>query len=213
MTQKTKLEFEGIYGKYVITPDDEREVKKYRIALLICALSFAIGLNQWIILGPSFAWIWFISMSLSLGLALKWIHIYIELLHKSLQVLWALGSLTIAILFIVSQSQEVLSNVVSNPSLSLLFGPFFAALTGVGFKEFFCFHRPEAIGVTLLLPLSIFFHLFGILNNQIVMVMIYLSSILLLILASRKFGMDAASDIGDKSVFEYLSQQKATKTA
>ena len=34
--------------------------------------------------------------------------------------------------------------------------------------------------------------------------------ILLLILALRKFGMDASSDIGDKSVFEYLKQQGRT---
>ena len=39
--------------------------------------------------------------------------------------------------------------------------------------------------------------------------LISLSAILLLILGARKFGMDPAADIGDKSVFEFLKRAKA----
>ena len=94
------------------------------------------------------------------------------------------------------------------PAPNIAIGPFFAALTGLGFKEFFCFRRPEAIGVTLLLPISLLSHLFRIFNPSLIISGIGISSILLLVLGIRKFGMDPASDIGDKSVFEYLENIK-----
>ena len=35
------------------------------------------------------------------------------------------------------------------------------------------------------------------------------AALLLLVLAARKFGIPAAADVGDKSVFAYLEQQRA----
>ncbi len=208
MQRSLGIELEGYYGKYQITNDDELEVKKYRIALLICGISFVCGLSHWLIIGPSFAWVWLLIMSVALGLALKWIHIYIHSLHQLLQGLWAIGTLGILILLFKGNSQEMLTTIASNKISIIFIGPYFAALTGLGFKEFFCFRRPEAIGVTIFLPISLTSHLLGILNEQSVMLLLCISSILLLILSLRKFGMDAASDIGDKSVFEYLKNQR-----
>ena len=81
-------------------------------------------------------------------------------------------------------------------------------MAGLGFKEFFCFQRLEAIGLTLFLPIALGSHILGILNNQSIMSLMLFSAILLLILSLRKFGMDPASDIGDKSVFEHLNRQE-----
>ena len=39
------------------------------------------------------SWIWLVGLAIGIGLALKWIHIYISLLHKTLQILWGLGCL------------------------------------------------------------------------------------------------------------------------
>ncbi len=212
---ETKLgnQIEGVYGSYQITNEDVLEVKKYRISLLICGISFVAGLIHWIFIGPAFAWIWLLCMSASLGLALKWIHIYIQLLHKTLQILWAIGTIGILVLIFNGNSQEMLSNIASHQILTLMIAPYFASLTGLGFKEFFCFRRTEAIGVTLLTPISLASHFLGILNNEIVMILLCFSAILLLVLAIRKFGMDAASDIGDKSIFEYLKKNQNLTTA
>ncbi len=207
---ESKLEFNGVYGKYHITNDDQIEVKKYRIALLICGISFTSGMLQWITFGGSFAWIWLVPMSIGLGFALKWVHIYIQILHRALQFFWGLGSIGILILILQGNCQELLSKFASQPILTLLIGPYFAAMTGLGFKEFFCFQRPEAIGLTLFLPIALGSHLLGILNNELVMGLMLFSAILLLILSLRKFGMDPASDIGDKSVFEYLKREGKT---
>ena len=208
MEKNVEIEFNGVYGKYRITQQDQIEVMKYRISLLICGLSFTAGMIQWITFDGSLAWIWLLPMSISLGFALKWIHIYIKFIHRTLQLLWAIGSIGILILILNGNSQELLSNISSKPILTLLIGPYFAAMTGLGFKEFFCFQRPEAIGLTLFLPIALGSHFLGILNNESIMVLMLLSAILLLILSLRKFGMDPASDIGDKSVFEHLKRQE-----
>ncbi len=199
-------EFTGVYGKYTITHNDKKEVRNYRLSLLVCAISFLSGLIHWVKIGENHAWLWLIPMIVSLGFALKWIHIYIQFLHKSLQVLWAIGSLGITILIFKESPHHLLSSLASKSQLILLIGPYFAAMTGLGFKEFFCFQRPEAIGLTFLLPISLLGHFLRIINPEIVMILLFTSAILLLILALRKFGMEASLDIGDKSVFEYLER-------
>ena len=94
----TGKEFQGIYGKYTITEKAKLEVKYYRISVLSCGISFTIGLLHWFTLGPVNAWIWLMIMSISLGYSLKWIHIYIKIIHKILILLWAIGSISILIL-------------------------------------------------------------------------------------------------------------------
>jgi uncharacterized integral membrane protein len=92
-------------------------------------------------------------------------------------------------------------------------GPLFAALAGIGFKEFFCFRRPEAIGVTMLLPLALLGQLTGLLPPLLLGRLLALEAALLLVLCLRKFPMAAAADVGDKSVFALLEEQRRTTTA
>tara|TARA_Y100001968_G_scaffold67200_1_gene58045 strand:- start:22613 stop:23260 length:648 start_codon:yes stop_codon:yes gene_type:complete len=200
----SQKEFQGIYGKYVITPQDEKEVSLYRFSLLLSAIGFFIGLTQWILLGSSLAWVWLIVMAIGLGGSLKWIHIYISILHKSLQILWIIGLIGIIVLMIYFGPQNFLHILSIKKIYTLAIGPFFAALTGIGFKEFFCFRRSEAIGVTIMVPIALSGHITNVISSNIVILLLFISSIFLLILAIRKFGMAASDDIGDKSVFDYL---------
>ena len=202
---------QGVYGKYRITKDDEIEVQRYRISILICGISFCGGIFHWLFFGPSLAWLWLIAMTVGLGLALKWIHIYLRPLHRALQILWAIGCLGFGILFINVGGQNLLSSLASKPIWTIAIGPLFAALTGIGFKEFFCFRRLEAIGLTILVPLALLGHLIGVLQPGLVMILLICSAILLLVLSIRKFGMDAAADVGDKSVFNYLDRQQTAE--
>ena len=89
----------------------------------------------------------------------------------------------------------------------------FVSLTGVGFKEFFCFRRIEAIGITILIPIAFIGHLTELTNEKFTFSLLVLSSLLLLILGIRKFDLPAEADIGDKSVFDFLeNQRKLTST-
>ncbi len=204
-TETMEPEFEGVYGRYRITNDDKLEVKKYRLALLTCGISFSAGLTQWLILGPSWAFLWLIPMAISLGLALKWIHIYLRPLHKALQIFWGIGCIGAIAIAISKGTPTMLSSLVDEPILTWAIGPIFAALTGIGFKEFFCFRRPEAIGMTFLIPAALLGHLSGLLGGATAFASLSISALLFLILALRKFGTDASADVGDKSVFNYLN--------
>jgi len=202
-------EYEGVYGHYKITQDDHIEVLYYRIALLSCGIFYSIGLLQWLIIDPHWAGLWLIPLSISLGLSLKWIHIYLVNLHKLLIFFWAIGFVGVVTLLITLGPKDMLTLMNEKPLLILIIGPLFAALTGIGFKEFFCFQRPEAIGFTILIPLALLGHISGILNSTVVISQLILSAFLLLLLTIRKFNMDTSADVGDKSVFNYLAQQKA----
>jgi len=199
--------FEGVYGPYSIDAGDRRDVLGYRLALTAVAVGQAGLLLQWRQLGPDLLWPWMLLMAAGLGLALRWIHIYLVPLHRALQLFWLLGCAGALLLAARSGPGAMMTAIATQPLWILAIGPFFAALAGVGFKEFFCFRRPEAIGVTLLLPIALLGHLVGLLDGQITTTLLALESALLLVLCLRKFPMPAAADVGDKSVFAYLKAQ------
>jgi uncharacterized integral membrane protein len=196
--------FEGVYGTYSIDERDRREVLGYRLALLLVALAQAALLVQWQLLGPAQLWPWLALMAVGLGLALRWIHIYLRPLHRTLQLFWLLGCLGALTLALQVGPSQMATTLAAQRLWLLAIGPLFAALAGIGFKEFFCFQRPEAIGVTLLLPLALLGYLLGLLNAGTTTILLALESALLLVLCLRKFPMPAAADVGDKSVFAHL---------
>lgn len=206
---KADPQFEGMYGTYTITEHDRREVQRYRIALLVSGLSFSAGLLQWWQIGSEWAWLWMLPLAAGLGSALQWIHIYLRPLHRALQLFWLLGCLGWGVLLVLSGPSQALATLQGQPLWILAIGPLFAALAGIGFKEFFCFRRPEAIGLTLLLPIALLGRLSGLLDPGFCLGLLTSAALLLVVLALRKFGIPAAADVGDKSVFAYLDQQRA----
>ena len=125
--------FEGIYGPYSITAADRQEVRSYRIALLITGLSLAAGVLQWWQTDSPWAWLWVLPMATALGLALRWIHIYLRSLHRALQLFWLSGCIGWGALLLQAGPTEVLSTLRDQPLWILAIGPLFAALAGIGF--------------------------------------------------------------------------------
>ena len=205
--------YEGVYGPFTITEVDRREVLGYRLALLTLAIAQAALLVQWRWLGPQLLWPWLLPMAAGLGLALRWIHIYLRPLHRALQLFWLLGCLGVLGLASAAGPAAMASAAAADGRWVWAIGPFFAALAGIGFKEFFCFRRPEAIGVTLLLPLALLGHLSGVIGAGACGALLGLQAALLLVLCLRKFPMPAAADVGDKSVFAYLEAQRRPSNA
>jgi len=205
--------FEGAYGPYTITAHDRREVLGYRLALTAVAVAQGALLAQWRLLGPGALWPWLLVMAAGLGLALRWIHIYLRPLHQLLQLFWLAGCLGGLALALRVGAANLLPALAQQPVWILAIGPFFAALAGVGFKEFFCFRRPEAIGVTLLLPVALLGRLVGVLGADTTLALLGVQAALLVVLCLRKFPMPAAADVGDKSVFDWLEQQRQRPVA
>jgi uncharacterized integral membrane protein len=205
--------FEGVYGPYTITAEDRREVRAYRLALTsvaVAQLALALQWHQW---GSRWLWHWLVVMAVGLGLALRWIHIYLKPLHRALQLFWLAGCLGGLLLAQRVGLGAMGATLQEQPLWILAVGPFFAALTGVGFKEFFCFRRPEAIGVTLLLPVALLGRLSGLLPVATTATLLLVESVLLLVLCLRKFPMPAAADVGDKSVFTHLEALRRGEAA
>ena len=203
----------GVYGDFIVTSNDKKEVFFYRLSILFCGLFFLIGITQWFTNGSDQIWIWLIAMSISIGLSLKWIHIYLRPLHQALIIFWVLGCIGFVILGFHFGLTNIIYGLRENPKSILLIGPLFASLTGIGFKEFFCFRRIEAIGITIFIPIALIGYLTELTNERFTFAMLVVSSLLLLIMGIRKFNLPAEADIGDKSVFDFLESQRQLKVS
>jgi uncharacterized integral membrane protein len=206
--------YQGQFGEFTITQSDRTGVIIYRTGLIVAALSFAIGSalilfnnNSAVVtaLTPLYA-----CFSLALGVSLFTIHIYMASLHRMLQLFWAIGSITSVILAL--SSSEPLALAVYNQPITLFgVGFIFVALTGIYFKEAFCFNRLETKVLTPIVPLLLLGHLVGILPTQGESILLGIWAMLFLVFAMRKTVQAIPADIGDKSVFTYLKEQRLAK--
>ncbi|MEH2461480.1 DUF2301 domain-containing membrane protein [Nostoc sp.] len=206
--------YQGQFGEFTITQSDRTGVIIYRAGLMVAALSFAIGsalvlLNNnptvFTALTPLYA-----CFSLALGVSLFTIHIYMASMHRMLQVFWAIG--TIASVILAISSSKPLALTVYNQPLTLFgVGFIFVALTGIYFKEAFCFNRLETKVLTLIVPLLLLGHLVRVLPTQGESVLLGIWATLFLVFALRKTVQEIPADIGDKSVFTYLKEQRLAK--
>jgi uncharacterized integral membrane protein len=217
MTTQQQFEpavYQGQFGEFTINQGDRRGVIIYRGGLVAAALSFALG---------SFLVLWqgattpilqaltplFAIFSLGLGISLVTIHIYLGSLHRLLQGFWLIGTVAGAIL--AWQNTEPLALFVYNHPVTLFgIGFSFAALTGIYFKEAFCFNRLETKFLTPLVPLLLIGHLTGILPLSVERGLLASWAVLFVIFVLRKVVQPIPPDIGDKSVFTYLKQQRSS---
>jgi uncharacterized integral membrane protein len=207
--------YQGQFGEFTITQGDRLGVIVYRTGLMVAALSFAIGSvlvlldnnpNIVPILTPLFA-----CFCLALGVSLVAIHIYLAVLHRVLQIFWAIGTLAAAAIAFSSSTTPLAVTVYHHPAALLSVGFIFAALTGIYFKEAFCFNRLETKLLTPLVPILLLGHLVGVLPVQGEQAMLGIWATLFVIFAIRKAVQQIPPDIGDKSVFAYLKQQRTAK--
>lgn len=201
--------YQGQFGEYTITKHDRLEVIIYRGGLVVAAASFAIACNLWFFQGQaaiSAIAPLFVLFTLGLGVSLWFIHIYLKALHRVLQGFWLIG--TIATIAIAFQSSEPLALYIYNHPFTLLgTGFIFAALTGIYFKEAFCFNRLETKILTPVVPLLLLGHMLGIIPVAMEQVLLGIWSLGFSVFAIRKMIQEIDPDIGDKSVFAYLKQQ------
>ena len=201
--------YQGQFGEYTITKQDRLEVIIYRAGLVVAAASFAIASNLFFLQGraaiPAVTPL-FILFSLGLGVSLYFIHIYMKPLHLTLQAFWAIG--TVATIVIYANSTEPLAQYIYDHPLTLFGTGFtFAALTGIFFKEAFCFNRMETKILTPIVPLLLLGHMTGIIPIEMEQALLGIWSIGFSVFAIRKMTQEIDPDIGDKSVFAYLKQQ------
>ncbi|WP_414583984.1 DUF2301 domain-containing membrane protein [Scytonema sp. PCC 10023] len=216
MTQQTVYVpevYQGQFGEFTITEGDRTGVIIYRTGLMVAALSFAIG-SALVVLNnnPNFQLLTplYACFSLALGVSLLTIHIYMAFLHRLLQVCWVIGSIT-AVILALSSSTPLAVTIYTQPLTLLGVGFTFVALTGIYFKEAFCFNRLETKVLTPIVPVLLLGHMLGVLPTQGEQVLLGLWAILFVVFAVRKAIQAIPPDIGDKSVFQYLKAQRLAK--
>jgi uncharacterized integral membrane protein len=216
MTQQTVSEsvvYQGQFGEFTITEGDRTGVIVYRAGLMVAALSFAIGSTGVLLSNPAVLQALnplIASFCIALGVSLFTIHIYLAVLHRVLQVFWVIGTLATVTLALAS-SEPLALTVYNHPVALFGVGFIFAALTGIYFKEAFCFNRLETKILTLLVPVLLLGHLLGVLPVQWEWAMLASWAVLFVVFALRKAVQPIPPDIGDKSVFAYLQEQHSVK--
>ena len=211
MTQLTASEsavYQGQFGEFTITEGDRKGVIIYRTGLMVAALSFAIG-SALVLLNnnPDILTPFIVCFCLALGVSLVTIHIYLAELHRVLQVFWAIGT-SAAVALVFSSREPLAITIYNHPAALFGVGFTFAALTGIYFKEAFCFNRLETKILTPLVPVLLLGHLVGVLPVQFEQVMLATWAVLFVVFALRKAVQPIPPDIGDKSVFAYLKEQR-----
>ncbi|WP_193194320.1 DUF2301 domain-containing membrane protein [Nostoc sp. MG11] len=206
--------YQGQFGEFTITQSDRTGVIIYRAGLMVAALSFAIG-SALVLLNNNpnvftTLTLLYACFSLALGVSLFTIHIYMASLHRLLQIFWAIGSIT-AVAFALASSEPLALTVYNHPVTLFGVGFTFVALTGIYFKEAFCFNRLETKVLTITVPLLLLGHLVGIIPTQAEQILLGVWAILFLVFALRKVVQAIPPDIGDKSVFAYLKNQSSVK--
>jgi uncharacterized integral membrane protein len=204
--------YQGEFGTFTIEASDRQEVVLYRTGLVIAALSFAVGTFGMLWRGD-LAWVvqsisvLYTVFWLALGLSLLKIHIYLRPLHRLLQGFWLVGG--VASLAISHFSPEPFAlTIYHHPATLWGVGFTFAALTGIYFKEAFCFNRLETKVLTPIVPFLLLGHLLQFLLVEWESLLLAFWAINFVIFALRKIVQPIPPDIGDKSVFEYLQQQR-----
>lgn len=212
--QPSSLEvYQGQFGEFTITKSDRTGVIIYRSGLLVAALSFALATCLVLLQGNNTTVLTVLTVlygvfCLSLGVSLLSIHIYLAVLQRLLQLFWVIGTITAIVIAV--QSPEPLALAIYNHPISILgVGFTFAALTGIYFKEAFCFNRLETKFLTPLVPMLLVGHLAAVLPLAWEQVLLGLWAVLFVVFALRKVVQAIPPDIGDKSVFAYLKKQAA----
>ena len=203
--------YQGQFGEFTIEELDRREVIIYRAGLCVAAASFAIA-TALILWQPASALtlsaltVLYALFWAGLGVSLFYIHIYLKALHRALQAFWLIGGLASGAIAFTSP-QPLALQVYEHPLLIFGVGFTFAALTGIFFKEAFCFNRTETKALTPLVPLLLLGHMSGLIQPGTERLLLLLWAVLFAVFALRKTVQDIPADIGDKSVFDYLKAQ------
>jgi uncharacterized integral membrane protein len=208
ISQSQPIVYQGQFGEFTIDDRDRLGVIIYRGGLVLAALSFAIGSFLVLWQGATSAVLGlltplFVVFSVGLAISLITIHIYLAPLHRLLQLFLLIGAIASTI-FAFSNPDPLALTIYNYPMTLLGVGFSFAALTGIYFKEAFCFNRLETKFLTFIVPTLLLGHLLGILSLNVEKVLLGSWAILFIIFALRKVIQAIPPDIGDKSVFAYL---------
>ncbi|KAK9843995.1 hypothetical protein WJX81_001397 [Elliptochloris bilobata] len=201
-----------MYGEWSLEDSDVREVWGYRNGLSVAAAALLLETATAFLpetgaareLARGLQTPVALAGGAGLGASLVLIHIYVAPIKRFLQALWALGFCG-GLYLAATQAQPLPEYVASHPSAVWLVGPFFAAVTGVAFKEGMCYGKAECAALFFVTPALLLGHLTGLMPPEAERALLVAFTALALVFAARKYTQAVKDDIGDKSVFTFLA--------
>ena len=191
-----------------LTKEDKVTVVIYRIGIVLSAV--IISLAAYLMLnslkhpadasvGLKFN-ILLISLYISVGLSVFFIHLYIGKFKRTLKKLYYISVAALVILLIVGKG-NLLGVVVNKPYGPLLLIPLSLCLGFIAAKEAFCFKLTEGYLLALIMPLYLLLFSVRMISFEGAAYGLLLIAFMLLFFTFRKVFMPIHYDIGDKSAY------------
>lgn len=191
-----------------LTKEDKVTVVIYRIGIVLSAV--IISLAAYLMLnslkhtpdasiGLKFN-ILLISLYISVGLSVFFIHLYISKFKRTLKKLYYIAVAALVILLIVGKG-NLLGVVVNKPYGPLLLIPLSLCLGFIAAKEAFCFKLTEGYLLALIMPLYLLLFSVRMISFEGAAYGLLLIAFMLLFFTFRKVFMPIHFDIGNKSAY------------
>jgi len=191
-----------------LTKEDKVTVVIYRVGIILSAV--IISLAAYMMLNslkhtPDASInlkfnILLISLYISVGLSVFFIHLYISKFKKNLIKIYILSIVSLAILFIAGKG-DALSIVAHKNYGALLLIPLSLCLAFITAKEAFCFKLAEGYLLAFIMPLYLLLFSVRMISFEGAAYGLLLIAFTLLFFTFRKVFMPIHFDIGDKSAY------------
>jgi uncharacterized integral membrane protein len=191
-----------------LTKEDKVTVVIYRIGIVLSAV--IISLAAYLMLNslkhPADASlslkfnILLVSLYISVGLSVFFIHLYIGKFKKTLIKIYILSIASLAILFVAGKG-DAISIVAHKNYGALLLIPLSLCLGFITAKEAFCFKLIEGYLLAMIMPLYLLLFSVRMLSFEGAAYGLLLIAFMLLFFTFRKVFMPIHYDIGDKSAY------------
>ncbi|MDO8746724.1 MAG: DUF2301 domain-containing membrane protein [Thermodesulfovibrionales bacterium] len=191
-----------------LTKEDKVTVVIYRVGIVLSAVIISLG--AYIMLSSlkyqadvpiSIKFnILLISLYISVGLSVFFIHLYISKFKRTLKKLYYISVAALVILLIVGKG-NLLGVIANKPYGSLLLIPLSLCLGFITAKEAFCFKLMEGYLLAMIMPLYLLLFSVRMISFEGTAYGLLLIAFMLLFFTFRKVFMPIHYDIGDKSAY------------
>jgi uncharacterized integral membrane protein len=141
-----------------------------------------------------------ISLYLSVGLSVFFIHLYVSKFKKFLKRLYYISVISLIVLFIIGKG-DLLGALVNKPFSTVFIIPLSGCLGFITAKEAFCFKLIEGYLLALIMPFYLLILSVGSMTMQGVSLGLIIIALMLMLFTFRKVFMPLHYDIGDKSAY------------
>jgi uncharacterized integral membrane protein len=192
-----------------LTKQDRISVIIYRAGIVLSAISIALGAFL-LFTSPSSGaavcpvtgfLVLLISLYVSVGLSVFFIHLYISKFHRGLKKLYYAALACLLLLFFLSGG-DLPGAFTSGHYLALLLLPLSGCLGFITAKEAFCFKLMEGYILALVMPAYLVLVASGQMTARGAAFGLVFIAALLLLFTLRKVSMPLHYDIGDKSAYQ-----------